>query len=754
MESFYLIIVGCLVLLAVSDLIVGVSNDAVNFLNSAFGSKVASRKTILIVATAGILFGALSSSGMMEVARKGIFNPEMFSFADIMTIFLAVMITDILLLDLFNTFGMPTSTTVSIMFELLGAAFAISILSILRQGSELSALGDYLNTDNAILIIAGIFLSVFIAFTLGLFVQYVTRLIFSFQLDKSLSKIGPFFGGLAITAITYFLLIKGMKGASFISAETLKWISANTLTILTVSFVSWTSVSFLLAKVFKLNVLKLIVLTGTFSLAMAFAGNDLVNFIGVPLAGLQSFDIFQGSGVGAEELNMSVLSQPIQTNTWILLLAGAIMIITLWFSKKARSVTETEINLARQSEGSERFSPNIISRAIVSVGLRVGKANERVLSKNLRKKIDRRFENNSGAALKDEEPAFDLLRAAVNLMMASLLIAFATSLKLPLSTTYVSFMVAMGTSLADRAWDRDSAVYRVAGVVNVIGGWLFTALIAFIASGVLALTIHFGGMVAIIGLMLLTGYLIIRSQFLHTKRTQKQKTALNNERRISGSDVFDESKYHVSVTIFKLSYVLKDLIKGLGSQDKAVIQKAKEEVIQYRSQSQEMQEGFYTFLRKVDSEDGLEGQFYLHTLNHLQNISQSLELVSDRIFNHIQNFHKPIQQKKLDELTLLTHEMTQFFLDFSELMMDEDDELHEKLEKQVAQIEALLNTGEQAQIKRVKAEKSSPKNSMLYITILLEYRDVLMDVNGLIGMYIDESAPPSISAVNQPPVLN
>lgn len=752
MESYYLIIVGCLILLAISDLIVGVSNDAVNFLNSAFGSKVASRKTVLIVATAGILIGALSSSGMMEVARKGIFNPDMFTFADVMTIFLAVMITDILLLDLFNTFGMPTSTTVSIMFELLGAAFVVSVLSIFRNGLEFSALGDYLNTENAVLIIAGIFLSVFIAFTLGLFVQYVTRLVFSFKLDQTLAKVGPFFGGLAITAITYFLLIKGLKGASFISESTMAWITANTWMIIGVSFAGWTLISFLLSRIFKFNILKLVVLTGTFSLAMAFAGNDLVNFIGVPLAGIQSFDIFQSSGVVDTDLNMAVLGQPIQTNTFILLLAGLIMITTLWFSKKARSVTETEINLARQNEGAERFRPNLVSRAIVYVGIKLGKANKQVLSSEARSRIDQRFVQPKKA--QEDKPAFDLVRASVNLMMASVLIAFATSLKLPLSTTYVSFMVAMGTSLADRAWDRDSAVYRVAGVVNVIGGWLFTALIAFVAAGILALTIHFGGMVAIVALMLVTGYLIVRSQFLHKKRSAKSNRSETQRNRITGSEVYDESKYHVSVTVFKLSYVLKDLIRGLGSEDKKVVRKAQEEVTKYHLASEELQLGFYHYLKRVDSEDGLEGQFYLHALNYLQNISQSVSLVSDRIFEHIVNFHKPVQAGKQKELLHLTSKMSAFFLDFSELMMDDQDELNEKLESTVLEIEKLIDRYEQEQIRRVRNEKSSPKNSMLYITILLEYRDILTDVKGLIGMYVDEDSAPPTSPLTQDPVLN
>lgn len=755
MESFYLIIVACLILLAVSDLVVGVSNDAVNFLNSAFGSKVAKRKTILIVATVGILAGALSSSGMMEIARKGIFNPEMFSFADIMTIFLAVMITDILLLDLFNTFGMPTSTTVSIMFELLGAAFAISCLNILSAGDSLSTLGDYLNTSNAVLIIAGIFLSVFIAFTLGLFVQYITRLVFSFKLDTSLRKFGPVFGGLAITTITYFLLIKGMKGSSFVSKDTSLWIAENKWLLLGGIFLAWTGICFALSRLFKVNVLKVVVLTGTFSLAMAFAGNDLVNFIGVPLAGLQSYDIYQASGVGAAELDMAILGQPLQTNTVILLIAGLIMIATLWFSKKARSVTETEINLARQSEGAERFRPNLISRVIVKMGLRFGTVNKRLMSDSLRAKVDGRFRQNNSASAKDA-PAFDLVRASVNLMMASVLIAFATSLKLPLSTTYVSFMVAMGTSLADRAWDRDSAVYRVSGVINVIGGWLFTALVAFVSAGVLALTIHFGGMVAIIGLMLLTGFLIIRSQLMHKKMEKKkegaQKNAISRE-SIASSEVFDESKQRVSVTLFKVSCIIKDLIKGLETEDKSVLEIARNEVTSYREEFEDLYQRFYYYLKKIDSPNGVEGQFYLHALNHLQNISQSVQFISDRVFDHINNLHRPMQKEKIESLHDLANQMKELFVEISDMMLEDKKANDNEIGNRQQTILSLIDLLEKKHITSVREDESTPKNSMLYIGILMECRDILSDLDGLTNLYDGDKKGPPVSPRDKEPVL-
>ena len=724
---------------------VGVSNDAVNFLNSAFGSKVANRRTILIVATIGIGLGAMSSSGMMEIARKGIFNPEMFTFADIMIIFLAVMITDILLLDLFNTFGMPTSTTVSIMFELLGAAFMVACIKIMADGGSFSTLGEYLNTSNAILIIAGIFLSVLIAFSLGTMVQYLTRLVFSFNLDQSLKRYGAVFGGIAITTITYFLLIKGMKGSSFINPETAKWMKQNTLILLGIIFTFWTAVCYLLTFAFKVNVLKVVVLSGTFSLAMAFAGNDLVNFIGVPLAGLQSYEIYGASGIEANELGMAVLGSKLQTNSWILLAAGVIMILTLWFSKKARSVTETEINLARQSVGAERFKSNLLSRMIVRFGIGIGKTGNKIMGDSVRNKVDRRFQQNkSQLAMAKEAPAFDLVRASVNLMMASVLIAFATSLKLPLSTTYVSFMVAMGTSLADRAWDRDSAVYRVSGVINVISGWLFTALVAFTSAAVLAIVLHFGGMIAVVALMGLTVFLLVRSQIIHKRREKKKNTSLSqlmDRDQISSTEVFRESEQRISTTLFKVGYILKDAIRGLSSEERKVILRAKTEIENYQKEHEDLTASFYYYLKKIDSESPAEGQFYLHVLDFLQDLSQSVTLIGNKVFEHVNNLHKPMQKEKLDELSHLAEELALLFNKIADVMDKEEKGNLMGIEESSNEILLIIDQLEKAHIARVKGEKSSPKNSMLYISILLECKDILDSFKGLVDLYEKDENP-------------
>ncbi|MGB5379103.1 anion permease, partial [Muriicola sp.] len=495
-ENIYLFMIIALAALAVTDLVVGVSNDAVNFLNSAIGSKAISFKTIMIVASVGIAFGAMSSSGMMEVARKGIFNPSEFVFSEIMIIFMAVMITDILLLDFFNTLGMPTSTTVSIVFELLGAAVAISTVKILDFGGGFTDLWTYINTDKASEIILGIILSVVIAFTIGALIQFVTRIFLTFSYNKKPVWIGSVFGGIAITSIVYFIIVKGLKSTALLSESTNELIALNTEVFILINLVFWFIVSWLTMQVFKQNIYKLIIILGTFALAMAFAGNDLVNFIGVPIAAFQSFQDWQGTGIAANEYTMEGLNAAVQTPTLLLLLSGIVMIITLWFSTKARNVVKTSVDLSRQDEGEERFQPNFLSRLVVKYSIKTYENINGIIPTFVKKKIDQQYEKDTSYLPKSkvkELPAFDLVRAAVNLMVASVLISLATSMKLPLSTTYVTFMVAMGTSLADKAWGSESAVYRVAGVFNVIGGWFLTAITAFIAAAFVAYILYIGG---------------------------------------------------------------------------------------------------------------------------------------------------------------------------------------------------------------------------------------------------------------------
>lgn len=507
----YLLIVIALLILAVLGLIVGVSNDAVNFLNSAIGSKVASRQVIFGIAAAGVFFGAMFSTGMMEIARKGIFIPTYFSFENIMVIFMAVMLTDILILDLFNTLGMPTSTTVSIVFELLGASIVTGLLMIANDPNSTLSVFDVINYDKAIEIIIGIFLSVIIAFIIGTTVQWFSRFLFTFHYKQRLRLYGAPFAGLALSVIFYFLLIKGLKSAVFVSENFAKNVSENSLQIMSLALIGFTLITFLLQRLWKINPLRIVVLMGTFSLAMAFAGNDLVNFIGVPIAGFQSYEIWAGSGVAPADFQMEALTQALQTPGYMLFIAGLVMVLTIRFSAKAKKVTDTELKLSSQSAVNERFKPNKLSRGIVKAAQRLGTKVRTSISRKTNVYIDWRFR--LAADNEKDKPTFDLVRASVNLMIASVLIAFATALKLPLSTTYVTFMVAMGTSLADRAWGSGSAPHRVAGVLNVIGGWFLTAIGAFTGAGLMALLIYFGGPWLALGLFVVALLVLFKSNF-------------------------------------------------------------------------------------------------------------------------------------------------------------------------------------------------------------------------------------------------
>ncbi|MEK9755980.1 MAG: inorganic phosphate transporter [Bacteroidota bacterium] len=529
MESFYLIILIGLITLAFADLIVGVSNDAVNFLNSAIGSKVLSFRTLMIVASIGVFVGCVFSSGMMEVARKGIFNPGEFMFSEIMIIFMAVMITDILILDLFNSWGLPTSTTVSIVFELLGAAVVMALIKIGADSGSFSDLAMYINTSKATQIILGILLSVFIAFSVGALVQWISRLILSYNYREKSSWVGSLFGGLALTAISYFILIKGIKGTSFagdkfdlIGGITINdFLESNVISIILFSSVLWSFISYILISFFKVDIYKVIIAVGTFALALAFAGNDLVNFIGVPIAAWQSYEAWIVSGTAASEFSMQVLASKVSTPDFLLIIAGLVMVITLWFSKKAKRVVKTELDLSNQGEVDERFKANLFAKIIIKIGAFISNLFSFIIPSTIKKKIEKRFEapeifkNN----ISDENrPSFDVIRASVNLMVAGILISFATSYKLPLSTTYVTFMVAMGTSLSDKAWGNESAIYRVSGVLNVIGGWFLTALSAFSLCGLVVFIIHTFKIIGIFIVLFLVSILLIKNYLDHKKK--------------------------------------------------------------------------------------------------------------------------------------------------------------------------------------------------------------------------------------------
>ncbi|MGD1946898.1 MAG: inorganic phosphate transporter [Croceivirga sp.] len=751
-ENIYLFMVVALAILAITDLVVGVSNDAVNFLNSAIGSKAISFKTIMIVASLGIAFGAISSSGMMEVARKGIFNPTEFVFAEIMIIFMAVMITDILLLDFFNTLGMPTSTTVSIVFELLGAAVAISLVKIIAADGSFADLGGYINTAKATEIIFGILLSVFVAFTIGAVVQYVSRVLISFKFEEKPKWVEAIFGGIAITAIIYFILVKGLKSAAIFDPSVVAFVYESTELFLLGNLLLWTLVSWIFASFLKWNVYRVIIVLGTFALAMAFAGNDLVNFIGVPIAALQSFQDWSGSGISATEFNMQGLTAAVQTPTLLLLASGAVMVITLWFSSKAKSVVKTSVDLARQDEGEERFQPNFLSRQIVKFSVTAFESFSAIIPPSFGKQIDKQFEAPSTYVPKSKVqdlPAFDMVRAAVNLMVASVLISIATSMKLPLSTTYVTFMVAMGTSLADRAWGAESAVYRVAGVLNVIGGWFFTAFSAFTAAAIIAYILHLGGFVSVIVLLLVAAALLLRNYMAHNEKTKviKAEDSLRRAESSSIQGVIEESADNIGNMIKRTNKIYTGAINSLARHDLEALKKNNKGVAKMSRELEDLQDSIFYFIKNLDeSSVGGASNFYITLLDYLQDLDQSLELISKKGFTHVNNNHKKLKYNQIKELKDLDIHLAKLFEETTDIFKNRTfDRIGEVLSTKNDYMN-LVNKKIEKQVARTRTEESSPKNTRLYFTLLTESRDMIKATMDLLELYYlehDSSVEPA-----------
>ena len=735
----YILMLIALAILATVDLVVGVSNDAVNFLNSAIGSKAIAIRNIMIIASIGVFFGAITSSGMMEVARKGIFNPGMFMFQDIMFIFMAVMITDILLLDVFNTLGMPTSTTVSIVFELLGAAVAISLIKISQNDAEsISAIWNYINYEKASLIIFGILLSVVVAFSVGALVQFVSRLIYSFNFEKRPSYINALFGGFAITAITYFIIIKGMKGTPYyIDVKYL--IEDNTLSIIAGSFLLWTIISQVFIKFFNLNVLKLIIGIGTFSLAMAFSGNDLVNFIGVPIAAWNSYEAWSVSGVEANAFSMEILAKKVPSNVWLLLVAGGIMVVTLWTSSKARNVIKTGIDLSRQGEGHEKFQPNPLSRLVVRASMGINAGLTYVLPAKTIAFVDSKFQKPVIELPKDktyELPAFDMVRASVNLIVAGILISIATSLKLPLSTTYVTFMVAMGTSLADRAWGRESAVYRVAGVINVVGGWFLTAITAFLAAALVAYLISWD-MVMIPVLLVLVAFLIGRNTIIHRKKSKEVKEQEYIERAdlITINGVIEESADHISGVANRVNKLYTNVVNDLSNHDLNKLRKTDKHVGKLNEEIDNLKDGVFYFIKSLDDTSVQASRFYILVLGYLQDVAQSISYISRASFKHVNNNHKNLKKGQLKDLKGIDNQLTELLGQVSTIFeLRAFDDLEDILIEKQALLKDVSNSIEK-QVTRIRQEESSPKNTTLYFSILLETQDLITALMSLLQTY-------------------
>lgn len=746
MENIYLIIVVVLFALAISDLIVGVSNDAVNFLNSAFGSKAASKWLIFSMAGLGVLIGSTFSSGMMEVARKGIFHPEMFVFSEIMIIFLAVMITDVILLDMFNTFGMPTSTTVSIVFELLGSAVAVSVVKIMNMGEGISSLSNYINSEKALAIITGILLSVLIAFTVGAIVQFLTRLLFSFNYRNNMKYFGSLFGGFAITSITYFILIKGIDGSAFAeihmnNGENLgDWVIHHSGKLLLFSFIFWVILIQLLKWLFNIKILKLTVLIGTFALAMAFAGNDLVNFIGVPLAGFHSFKAWlSAGGVEPGQFSMAMLSGKVSTPTYMLLISGLVMILTLIFSKKAQSVINTSVDLSRQSEGTERFNSNILARAIVRNSTMMQKNVKRIIPNSVIGFIGSRFKAPDPPANPNPDaPAFDKIRASVNLFVASILIAIGTSYKLPLSTTYVTFMVAMGTSLSDRAWGRDSAVYRISGVFSVIGGWFLTAIVAFTVAALVAWVITIGGLFMIFIFLSIAIFLVVRTHILFKRKSQREMVEDDDAiTEIDKTDkVLEKCRKQVSKSMAMANKIYAATIDGFLREDRSHLKSSLEWKNTLNQKSKKQKNRVLSMLSRIE-QDVDSGHFYVQAVDYQRELAHSLNFLSEPLFEHLNNNHKPFTQLQTEDFRTLSDKIDSFYeFALTIIKSDQFNQIDELISKR-DQILVYLEKLEVAQIKRIKAKEVNTRNSVLYFNTITETKNMLLHAINLIKAHRD-----------------
>ena len=716
----FLVGIAILVVIAVFDIMVGVSNDAVNFLNSSIGSQVAPRAVILTIASFGIMAGVTFSGGMMEVARKGIFHPQFFTMPELLTIFLAVMIADIILLDLFNTYGLPTSTTVSIVFELLGAAVAVSILKILSAGDSLVTAVQYINSAKAITIIMGILLSVAIAFICGALVQFLSRILFTFNYEQRLRRYGALWGGLALASITFFILVKGAKGATFISSETLAWIHDHTLLLLAVIFIL-SAIILQLLLLLRINILKPVVLIGTFALAMAFAANDLVNFIGVPLAGIHAYQAAMASG-DPLTVTMGALASKVQSQTLYLLIAGAIMVATLWLSRKARTVTETEISLGQQEEGHERFESIYLSRAIVRLALNISDLIKHLVPRRIRVLVNRRTDPRAYRSPLDGErkPSFDLLRASVNLMVASAVVSYATSQKLPLSTTYVTFMVAMGTSFADHAWGRESAVYRITGVLTVIGGWFMTAVMAFTIAGMFAGVIFYGGALGVVALLILAGALIWNAHRTHrTLSEDKLKQQIFNLRKIEDAQESVAISFeHMGIFLREMRESLNETLDALFYQDHDRLTTQRKRLKQFQTWSNIISANILKTMRLLHQKGLSISYQYPQTVRRLQKLTNGHRDIVLRAYAHVGNHHKGLLAVQVEELEEIRTLLNDTLLDV-ESAFDRRGPVNLKAladrDKELRKFAAKLNT---VQMERIRDNTSKTRLSILYYAIV------------------------------------
>ena len=734
-EIFY-VIVGFLLVLAVFDLFVGVSNDAVNFLNSAIGAKVAKFRTVLIVASAGVLIGAIMSAGMMDIARHGILQPSYYNLKEVMTIFLAVMVTDVVVLDMFNSMGMPTSTTVSLVFELLGASFVMALLKM--GGDDGLTLGMLLNSNKALTVIIAIFVSVAIAFVAGLLVQWLARVVFSFNYKKKLGYTIGIFGGIAFTSLAYFILIKGLGDSPFIHEPFRMWIAENTTMILIVAFVLTTILSELLYFM-KVNVFKIIVLAGTFALAMAFAGNDLVNFIGVPLAALDSLIDFLSHGGGdPEAFMMTSLEESAKSPILYLLLAGVIMVIALATSKKAHNVIKTSVNLSRQGEGDEMFGSSPVARALVRSSQNLNNVVEQIVPKSVKTWIGTRFNKNE--AIMEEGAAFDEVRASVNLVLSALLIIMGTTLTLPLSTTYVTFMVAMGSSLAGKAWNRETAVFRITGVISVIGGWFMTAGIAFVACGLVCLIMHYGGFVAMVAFMALVVFLLWNSKRGFEKKVEKPEDTIE-QKMLATSDSQQVwqllSEHFVRVQTDVIRNVSEDyeaIFKGLENEDIRSLRRCGRNLKEIKNIQQKVRKVELVALRRSPMEIAVERNTWFHlAMNCDEEYMYGMRRMLEPILEHVDNCFDPFSKTYVNEYRPVMEKSQSLLATAQQMISTGDYSDYEHMLRVFQGTIADLSALRKKHIDRMQREEGiNFKTAQLYLNLIQETSELVNTTKHLV----------------------
>ena len=723
MSEIYTVIVGILGILAVSGLFVGVTNDAVNFLNSAIGSKAASMRVILTVASVGIIVGVVTSSGMMEVARSGMFNPGLFTFHEVMMLYLGVMFANIILLDLYNSWGLPTSTTVSLIFCLLGSAIAVSIYKISNDPAlGVGSLGHFINTSRAMGIVSAILLSVVIAFTCGTIVMYISRTIFSFRYTVIFRRFGSLWCGASLTAIIYFAVFKGLKSLLADNA----FVGMVDRHLLLSLFICWVACSVLLFFIqrFKINILRITILGGTFALALAFAGNDLVNFIGVPIAGWDAFQIARHAGDSA--MTMDALNENVPANFAFLVGAGVVMILTLWTSRKAMHVTETELSLASQNDEQEQreYGSSAFARAIVRATLNTNHAIERVVPQRLREAISRRFEVTD---IEHTGAPFDMIRATVNLTTSALLIAVATSLKLPLSTTYVSFMVAMGSSLADRAWGRETAVYRISGVMTVVAGWFVTALGGFIIAYVVGLALVYGGTVMLILLTVLAGYMLVHSNFIKKTKSAETTTAVTNE------NVVEEIATVVSSTINTATRIYDRTLLAVFKENRKVLRDLNRESSELYERMHERKYRMMSTLRMLRESDLDTAQYYVQVVDYLNELTKALTHIVRPAYGHIDNNHEGLTREQTTDLIRVGDEVEAIYRRINAMLTTNDFGDIDLVLSMRDRLFETISDAIKSELRRFNTSgKGSTKASMLYLTILNETRTMVLQLRNLL----------------------